>query len=752
MNMRGRRIFAGLAMLALVTAVLVLILRVPLARLDVPYSFTGDAVDKLAQIHNVAETGWLFHSDRLGYPFGYDRLDFPRFDSLNYAIMGPVAALTGQSGLAMNLYFIAGFYLVGFTALFAFRQLGLGVGPALLCALLYSFLPYHVQRGVGHLTNGAYYLVPLGILALVWVAQNRLAPDLPGARWRWGTAIATAALLPLQTPYNGVFFAFLCACVGAIVVSGRTSFRAGVPALVLLGVTSGTFILEQLPSIAHTIRIGANPHVADRLAWEAELYSLRLHQILLPHAGHPLQVLSDLKSGFDYAMQVPQFEFRNQYLGFLGVLGLGALFVSLARACVRNGDRLDAQATELEKTVRMAALLAIAVLLLAMSSGLGTIVSHFITNKIRAYNRILPFLAFPCLLGAGWMLQESVQRIGNRTAGKVLLVVVGAVALLDSSTPMPKGNRPQVVARHDLARTYFAAVEERLGAGAAIFQIPAVWYPEHPPINRMADYDEFMPFLFTRDLRMSYGGARGRPGYAWSKAVARMPASEMIAEAHRMGFSAILVDGNGYATNESRDEVVRTIGKALPTPPLVSPDQRWWLFPIEGCCGTLAVASHGVLPAVPYPLDGSTLSFARGERGPMYLTAGWADSEDWGTWSLGSNARIRMLLPALETGAMTLVLDVRMPLGPKLVERHLVVSANGHQIGDVAFTLANEIQQARFDLPTGLVRDDGVLEIGFQVDPVTSPRWIGINEDDRLLGVGLESLVLTRSGPAPPSI
>jgi hypothetical protein len=53
--------------IAIATSVLLLLMvRLPLSRLDVAYTFGGDAMEKLAQIQNVAETGWLFHSYRLG--------------------------------------------------------------------------------------------------------------------------------------------------------------------------------------------------------------------------------------------------------------------------------------------------------------------------------------------------------------------------------------------------------------------------------------------------------------------------------------------------------------------------------------------------------------------------------------------------------------------------------------------------------------------------------------------------------------
>ena len=72
-----------------------------------------------------------------------------------------------------------------------------------------------------------------------------------------------------------------------------------------------------------------------------------------------------------------------------------------------------------------------AMLVLAMPSGVCTMIAYWITAKIRAYNRILPFLAFPCVLAAGWALQSVVRRIRTPWLGWALIVVVAVVAMWD---------------------------------------------------------------------------------------------------------------------------------------------------------------------------------------------------------------------------------------------------------------------------------------------------------------------------------
>jgi hypothetical protein len=737
--------------IAVVATAMLAVMRIPISRLDVPFVFVGDAIDKLAQIANVAETGWLFHNDRLGYPFGYDRLDFPRFDSLNYALIGPLAALVGP-GAAMNLYYIAGFYLIAFTAYWSLRRLGLALAPALLCGLLYAFLPYHVIRGVPHLTNGAYYLVPLAFVALIWLALGRLGTRAGGDRRRLAFALILAVLVPLQMPYNGVFFAYLAVVAGAIAFARGLDWRAVAMTAALLAATALAFVLEQVPLILHTIEAGKPALVADRAPWQAELYSLRLNQVLMPTAADRRPFAARAMEAFDAAMDVPDVESRNQYIGIVGVGGLLALMWTLCRAVAARAPPPATRdvAIEAEAAARIAALFAIALILLTISTGLGTLISFWITSKIRAYNRVLPFLAFLCLVGGGWALQTIAARVRIVWLRNAAFALVAVVALHDILLrPMTMPHRTRNIENYDSARVYFEGIEKRLGDHAAVLQLPALWYPEHLPVNAMGDYEEFKPFLLTRTLRFSYGVGHGRVGYNWNKYVEGLPAPDLIAEAHRMGFSAILVDSLAY-TADSLKATTDALAAVLPAAPSVSGEARWWLFPLEGCCGGAApssVAPDRIPRAFAYPADGIRFD-ARG-NGALYSARGWEDAESWGAWMAGTHSSVRFRIDTVPSAPLTLVLQTQMLLGPKLPERSLVVTANGKRIDERMYTQETRAQTLSIPLPQGTIGADGLLEIAFDVTPGATPRAIGVNEDRRSLGLGLISLSVVPGKVAP---
>jgi phosphoglycerol transferase len=735
MNMFERRV-PYLAIAVATTLLLLLAVRLPMSRLDVAYVFGGDALEKLAQIQNVAETGWLFHSDRLGYPFGYDRLDFPRFDSLNYVVMGPLAAISGEAGLAMNLYYIIGFYLIAFSAFWSLRRTGLQSGVAALGSLLYAFLPFHVLRSVPHVTNGAYFLVPLAMMVLVWIAQGDLVANAPGLRRRRIIAVVVALLIPLQTPYNGVFFAFLCLAAMAIAIARRPQPRTALPALVLVAATAAAFCAEHLPVLLHAREVGAAVGVADRAPREAEVYALHLNQVLLPPREHRVAMLAQAKRGFDAAMgfDIPFYEVRDQYIGVFGIFGFGMLLCSLARTGSRRGPTTATSADDLEANMRVLALMAICVLLLAMSSGLGNLVAYFVTTKIRAYNRILPFFAFPCLAAGCWALHAGLGRIGNRWLRAALLAIVGFIALYDTVLQQPLAQRNGYIASVDQDRAYFATVEQRLGKGAALFELPVVWYPEHPSVGNMTSYEEFRPFLLNRTLRTSYGSAHARRGYSWGMTVSQLPPEAAIAALRRAGFSAILIDARAHPGAGALAAVVDPLAAHLAIPALVSGDKRWWTLPLSA-----------TPPSAPPDLVetcelGMPIRFRSGERGGLYEGDGWAAPESWGNWSLGKRATLLMRV-APGHDRLMLSMKARVVTSAALPRRHLHLSANGMTVADI--DIAEGMQSLQFPLPERSVTADGLLRLQFDVTPERSPQALGLNTDGRRLGIGLEELTVS---------
>ena len=144
------------------------------------------------------------------------------------------------------------------------------------------------------------------------------------------------ALLPWQTPYNGVFFAMLCAIAGLIAIAAQMRWRAALPALALISASAAAFVVELTPMLVHRVTAGEPAFVAARVPYEADVYALHLNQVLLPPTRSRILALAQSKREFDHAMEMdtPYSEVSNEYIGAFGVLGFFVLCWTLARSVV----------------------------------------------------------------------------------------------------------------------------------------------------------------------------------------------------------------------------------------------------------------------------------------------------------------------------------------------------------------------------------------------------------------------------------
>jgi hypothetical protein len=170
----------------------------------------------------------------------------------------------------------------------------------------------------------------------------------------------------------------------------------------------------------------------------------------------------------------------------------------------------------------------------------------------RATNRYSIFLLALALL----FLTGRLSRLGRHwsAAGRCsLAVALLLVGLWDQiPRPAPAAVRRQqaelLAADQDLARR----LEARLGAGAMVFQLPVVDFPEGSPRHRMAAYDHFRLYVTSETLRFTYGSKKNRSKGRWQLDAERLPPGELIRVLEECGFSGLSINCDAYA-DEGRE-------------------------------------------------------------------------------------------------------------------------------------------------------------------------------------------------------
>jgi phosphoglycerol transferase len=125
--------------------------------------------------------------------------------------------------------------------------------------------------------------------------------------------------------------------------------------------------------------------------------------------------------------------------------------------------------------------------------------------------------------------------------------VLCLLILWDQVPPALKAEKTAIISRQiDADRQFTARMEAALPAGAMVFQLPIMEFPEAPAPG-VPPYDHLRPYLFGNRLRYSFGGVKGRPDSDWQKDLARLPSLEKVVEEIKgRGFAAIYINRNGF--------------------------------------------------------------------------------------------------------------------------------------------------------------------------------------------------------------
>ncbi len=501
-----------------------------------PTDYIGDAHEMLARIKAASEGDtWPLTPqviERLGAPFGAHWNAYPTPDKPLLLALGALAHAIGLFAAAN-----AGLLLAQISASLAFyvtaRWLRCRWEWAWAGALLFSYTYHAFHRGLAHFSFVFTWTVPLGLLAVWLVAQSkRLEWRSPGAWLCCGVGLAFG----VSNPYNLLFWGQLL--LWALIVQWFGSRRR--PNLTI-GLAAGViavaaFVVTNAEVWIHVQEPEGLP-LLSRNYGGTERYALKPMEMFIPSQFHRWDWLAFF--GHRYARWS---EWRGEpYLPYLGLFGI----VGLVWLGVLSVRRLMARQAPPGQALSAGWLLAYATV-----GGLTNVVAFFFGVQIfRATNRVAIFIS-------ALVLVFLVVRLSRWTAGwprpwRIAAALgVAAVGLFDQLPvrwPDEVYARMNADARSDLALG--RKVEAALPAGAMVFQLPVLGFPEVVPPHRLADYEHFRLYLTTDALRFSYGAAKYRSRSRWQRDLEQVPLPTLVRRLESYGFSALYINRKGYEDN-----------------------------------------------------------------------------------------------------------------------------------------------------------------------------------------------------------
>ncbi|MBO0800330.1 MAG: hypothetical protein J2P31_16030, partial [Blastocatellia bacterium] len=380
--------------LALLSAFL--LLKLWLADWRIQFFYTGDAMFYNMMVKGIIENGWYLYNKNLGMPFGATLYDFPAPDTFTFLLFKFLAIFTSDQSLIINIFYIATFPLTTITSLYVLRHFKISFFPALLSSLLYAFLTYHLSRAEIHLMYTVYFIVPLIVMVILWVcAAGSKKDNDEGEQLRLSLKnrkfISSLVICALIASTGGVYYSFfacfLLVAVGIIQASAYRQLRKLLLPGVLTAFTFLVLVANLSPNIIYQMKNGKT-ETAQRNPIEAEIYGLKLAQLVLPQTGHRWITFRRPKAKYNFAPLVNEND--DATLGVIGTIGFMTLLGWLA-CNVFNKGREENQTQIL---LGQLSVLNITAFLLGTIGGFSVIFALFVSPQIRSYNRISIYIAF----------------------------------------------------------------------------------------------------------------------------------------------------------------------------------------------------------------------------------------------------------------------------------------------------------------------------------------------------------------------
>ncbi len=485
----------------------------------------------------------------LNAPFAASWDDFPLVEQLLYFSTGVLGRFFGLFPAA-NLMVMILFVLAAVGFFVAARLLQVDRSWAAVGAILFALSPYAFSRQLHHLQVLSYWHIPLCLVAIyaVWAAPR----DRIFSRSFWFAAAIGVVSASLHPYYTNLYLQFIC--IAAAIHLMRGNWRGVLAGAGVVGVTMAVFLLLCLNVFIARFTDGPNPEGLQREFRWLELSALKPLDMLLPTVNHTFEPFSELSkkylSGVAVLGEIPP----GSYLGIVTLFCVAWLaFFTIKGLITTPAFRVPKESW-----------MTLWIVLYAIIGGVNCLGGIGGILFFRSSNRYSIFIAAIVMLWAG-------QRL-SRTRFHPGLVCLGAGALLglglwdqipgvknsvDPKFPLAPIRLAQDTARTaqvvNSDRTLVEAMEKALPAGAMVFQMPVMDFPESP-IQGVGSYEHFRPYLHSTRLRFSFGTTKGRARETWQKRILEKPIPEIVADLEKYGFGAIYVHRGGF---EDRGEALR---------------------------------------------------------------------------------------------------------------------------------------------------------------------------------------------------
>ena len=541
---------------------------------NVPFVYDENGKDDIWQLvltKAVVDTGWVLTNPFLGAPsiahwHYHAAAQTSAFHSIFMLILSKVISNPIK---IQQFYYVLNFALISLSTFFSCRLLKLSNLPAFCIAVMFSLLGYRFNFFFySFLSN--YSSVPLALVAVFWIMigefSNFNTEEGKISRFTLGRIFSTNKFylglffILFVTISDGYYAFFTLLLLGFATVVRILSGDFKKPASLLVPlVYIGAMMMVAL-TITLPLKVYKHDHPEEfapngkrdptliKHAFEAEVYSTSLKQLLMPSQNHQIAILAELGRKISATSNAARLHQSHPPL-VLGTLGSLLFISSLALLLVPALHRFSKKSDSSQKSVTdnellwAAIALAFFIFLCSIFGGIGTLIA-LVYPTVRAYERFPLFLVFVLLIGAGSILTTILrQSRGRKYKMWVSLIIMVTILSIFDQIPRNVAKGSAVIRKRFLSeRDFVAAIESKLPPGAMIYQFPYSQYLTNSDYYGWGSFAHLRLFLHSSTLRWSNGASKNSFVEGWHFQLQSLPLDNLITELESVGFSGFVID------------------------------------------------------------------------------------------------------------------------------------------------------------------------------------------------------------------
>lgn len=527
--------FLGLAVL--MTVIVHLSLGGKHQNYDVFPTLDNDVTSMSMIMKSVQENGWngIYFNPRIGAPDECSTMiDVPGVDPILAFEMLSINILFHPSTPRL-LYFvlIATFITTAWTMAWLLRRMGFDWFQTFAGATLFSTAPFHFYRWLEHLAISNALTVPLVFLIAFYLigfieydSKKKMLVELTIA----------GLLIGLGCPYY-LFFgmivwvvALICRCIRDLSV--KEMIRKIWP----IGVSVVGFIITRIPAFIFNLQNGKNTSVYlyTRSPAEQEIWGLKIIQLFVPVNYSRVPFLSNIAKAYNSTGYIVN-ENISSGLGMVGCAGFVILCVCMMYSFIRKTDR----SSKNWSLIDFLSLTMITLLLTSAIGGFGEIFNYLVTPMIRCYNRSSVLISCICIIVVVFFMDRLKKK--NRDLSILCMIALLLFGLNDQvRLPYYDYTMTSDIGQEKVYSDFFEKVQA-MEDNDMIYQLPYYDYPEAGP------YKPFIGYLYTDNIRWSFGGIAGRDTKAKELYVDKGMSRAFLDGIRKAGFGIVYVDTEFYA-------------------------------------------------------------------------------------------------------------------------------------------------------------------------------------------------------------